>query len=315
MKKKGVTRMRWRIRKAQLNWKKNRTRRVARWRVALLCFNSFAIVLCIVLFANFPERTKTVSVSITIDEPTLMVKEVRAEEQETSQEKTSSIEEFNVETISNSQVNIIGEKVESAEVSQIEEAQIMESETEKESVFETEETQTEEVIIEELIAEHTICNSKSSANRNTNMAVAAQIINEATGGADGYILEPEEKFSWLEVVGNTTEEKGFEKAPVIKNRKTVQDLGGGVCQVSSAINSAIQQTEQQTNREHFYAQKHSLKSSYIKKERGDKEATVSFDSKVDFWFISTLEYPIRIQVFTDGGSVTVKIFKREIIPN
>lgn len=313
MKKKGVTRMRWRIREAQLNWKKNHIRRVARWKVGLLCFNSIAIVLFIAIFANFPEKGKTVSISIRFDEPTVMVKEVQAEE--TSQEKNSSIEEFDVETISNSEVNIIGEKVESTEVSQTEETQIMESETEKESVLETEETQTEETIIEELIAEHTICNPKSSANRNTNMAVAAQIINEATGGVDGYVLEPEEKFSWLEVVGNTTEEKGFEKAPVIKNRKTVQDLGGGVCQVSSAINSAIQQTEQQTDREHFYAQKHSLKSSYIKKERGDKEATVSFDSKVDFWFISTLEYPIRIQVLTDGGSVTVKIFKREIIPN
>lgn len=315
MKKKGVTRRQWRIRKAQLNWKKNHMRRITRLRVALLCFDSFAFVLCIVLFANFPERTKTVSVSITIDEPTLMVKEVRAEEQETSQEKTSLIEEFNVETIPNSEVNIIGEKVESAEVSQIEEVQIMESETEKESVSETEETQTEEAIIEELIAEHTIGNSNSGASRNTNMAVAAQIINEATDGMDGYILEPGEKFSWLEVVGNTTQEKGFKKASVIINRESVQDWGGGVCQVSSTINSTIQKTEQKTDKEHFYAQRHSLKSSYIKKERGDKEATVSFDSKIDFWFISTLEYPIRIQVFTDGGSVTVKIFKREIIPN
>lgn len=309
MKKKNVTRMQWRMREAQLNWKKNRTRRIARWKVALLCFNSVAIVLCIVLLANFPEKRKTVSVSITIDEPTLMVKEVRAEEQETSQEKTSSIEEFNVETISNSEVNIIGEKVESTEVSQIEE-----TEAETESALETEEEE-DVTIVEELIAEHTIDNPNSGTNRNTNMAVAAQIINEATGGTEGYILKPEEKFSWLEVIGNTTEEKGFKKAGVIINRKSVQDWGGGVCQVSSTINSAIQKTGQKTDKEHFYAQRHSLKSSYIKKERKDKEATVSFDSKVDFWFISTLEYPIRIQLLTDGGSVTAKIYKREIIPN
>lgn len=312
MKRKGVTRRQWRIRETQLKWKKNRTRRVARWRVALLCFNSFAIVLCIVLLANFPERRKTVSVSITIDEPTLMVKEVRAEEQETSQEKTSLIEEFNVETISNSEVNIIGEKVESTEVSQIEE-----TEAETESALETEEEE-DVTIVEELIAEHTIDNPNSKPDRNTNLAAAADIIN---GETDGYILKPGEKFSWIEVVGKTTEEKGFKKAPEYQNGKLVQGIGGGICQVSTTINSTIQKTEQKTDEEYFHAEPHSITlktgkpPAYIKPERGDKEASVASSVGKDFWFVNSLEYSIRMHIETNGGGVTVQVFKREIIPN
>lgn len=306
---KNGARRQWKKRQRKLERMKKHAQRVAGWKVALLCFNSFAIILCIVIFATFPQKRKTISLSITLDEPTLMVKEVQAEE-ENSQEKTSLIQEFEAETISNSDVHIIGQKVESTEVSPIEEA-------ETESALENEEAE-DVTIVEELIAEHTIDNPNSKPDRNANLSAVADIIN---GETNGYILEPGEKFSWIEVVGKTTEEKGFKKAPEYQNGKLVQGMGGGICQVSTTINSTIQKTEQKTDEEYFHAEPHSitLKTGkppvYIKPERGDKEASVASSVGKDFWFVNSLGHSIRIYIETNGGAVTVKIFKREFIPN
>ena len=157
-----------------------------------------------------------------------------------------------------------------------------------------------EFITEEaLIAEHVISNENSSENRNINMRIASEIIN---GQSDGYILQPGDKFSWLEVVGCTSAEKGFKEAPIVVSGKSAQGLGGGVCQVSTAINSAVRKLGIQTN-----SKKHSKKPKYLKSD--DVEATVSYDSKIDFSFQNTLEYPIRINVKTENGSVIVNIFE------
>lgn len=153
-----------------------------------------------------------------------------------------------------------------------------------------------------LLAEHTIRNPRSGADRNENMRIAAEIINGANG--KGYLMKTGENFSWLEVVGNTTVEKGFLEAPVIYGRRVSSGLGGGVCQVSSAINSAVIAAGLETR-----AQKHSLASSYIHTELGDHEATVSFDSKIDFSFVNTLENSIKFQIIVEGGDVTVKVFE------
>ena len=165
----------------------------------------------------------------------------------------------------------------------------------------------EEVKSEEIIAEHTISNSSSDEARNQNMAKAAEIINGET--EEGYIVRPGEKFSWLAIVGEPTEEKGFEKSGILVKGQKAEDTGGGVCQVSTAINSAIQKTDQNTDPEYLHVEEHSGKVSYLRPERGDKEATVTFNGNKDFWFISTLTYPIRIKVETDMDKVTVKIEK------
>lgn len=163
------------------------------------------------------------------------------------------------------------------------------------------------VLKEKLLVKYSIKNQSSYGNRNVNLAVAASIIN---GKNKGYILNPGEKFSWLEVVGDPNEEKGFKLAPIIKNKQHDMGYGGGICQVSSTLYSAAYAAGI-IKRGHYYAQKHSLKSSYINSEIGDKEATVSYSAKVDFWFENTLKYPIRIKVKTNEGTVTVKIFLRK----
>ncbi len=195
----------------------------------------------------------------------------------------------------------------------------METEVEIEKEAEVE-MKLETEIVEELIAEYTINNPNSSANRNSNLATAADIINRGTGGTDGYILDPGKKFSALETLGEITEEKGFKAAPEYQNGQLVNGIGGGICQITTTTNSAIQQTEQSTDEEYLHAEPHSITlrtgkpPAYINPERGDKEASIARSVWKDFYFISTLEYSIRIQILTDNGSVRVRIFSRKEIP-
>lgn len=152
-----------------------------------------------------------------------------------------------------------------------------------------------------MLSKHTITNYYSSSNRNTNMKVAADIIN-CKNNKKGYLMMPGDTFSWLETVGNTTEEKGFKMATVIVNKQHAEGLGGGVCQVASTINSAIIKAGLKTN-----SQKHSISVGYL--GANDYEATVSYDSGKDLSFKNTFDYPIKIKVSTNGGSVTAKVFK------
>lgn len=155
-----------------------------------------------------------------------------------------------------------------------------------------------------LLAEHTIMHP-SSPNRDENLAVCARIIN---GKTNGYILMPGKKFSYIKVIGNPDIKRGFKEAGEIRDGEPVDGVGGGVCQVMSTINSAVHKTRLKTDVKHLHAEKHSLPSTYLNPAKGDKEASVAFSSGKDFWFINTLDYPIRIKVKAKNGNVTVKIF-------
>lgn len=156
-----------------------------------------------------------------------------------------------------------------------------------------------------LIAEHSIGYWGSSANRNVNLAVAAKFINGEEGSR---LVKAGMWFSFLEIIGDPTPEKGYQKAGMINAGQHVDDYGGGICQVSSTLNSAIQEAGIVGN-SNIISQKHSKPSPYISIMRGDKEATVTYDSNVDFAFKNSLGFPIRIKVTTKGNTVTVKIYK------
>lgn len=173
--------------------------------------------------------------------------------------------------------------------------------------LEDDNNETKTIIKEKLIAKHVIDNPNSSANRNINLARAADIIN---GDTNGYILEPGEIFSWIEVVGDTTPEKGFLKAPMYKNYESVDDYGGGVCQESCTICSAANDAGI-LKKGHYHAEEHIGGTvGYLKPENGDMEASVAFSSGKDFWFENTLKHPIRMKIKTKGGKVIVKIWER-----
>ncbi len=86
----------------------------------------------------------------------------------------------------------------------------------------------EDLGIRELVAEHTTYFYGSSWARMTNIQVAGSKFN-------GYLVAPGEVFSMVAVLGEISLENGYKEAPIIFGNRTIQGVGGGVCQVSTTL--------------------------------------------------------------------------------
>ncbi|MEK7640802.1 MAG: VanW family protein [Patescibacteria group bacterium] len=69
---------------------------------------------------------------------------------------------------------------------------------------------------------------------------------------NGILLAPGEEFSAVEGIGVTSEEEGFVKEYVIKDNKSVKELGGGLCQLATtlfrlALNTGLPITERKNH--------------------------------------------------------------------
>lgn len=149
-----------------------------------------------------------------------------------------------------------------------------------------------EKLFNHVLAQYTTAYSVGDRNRSANVALTARKL-------DGVVLAPGEIFSFNDVVGPRTGAAGFKSAPVFENGETVQGMGGGVCQVSSTLYSAVLYADLEiTSRKN-----HSMTVAYVPK---GQDATVSYGT-IDFKFKNNTEYPIKISASASGGKVTVAI--------
>lgn len=124
----------------------------------------------------------------------------------------------------------------------------------------------------------------SDANRASNVRLAARMLN-------GTIVMPGETFSFNRTMGDCgLSSRGFKPAAVFKNGKVVQEVGGGICQISSTLYVA----SLYANMSIVSRSNHSLPVGYV---------PVSLDSTVyypytDFKFKNTRNYPIKIVATT-----------------
>jgi len=132
-----------------------------------------------------------------------------------------------------------------------------------------------------------------SANRLNNVILSSEAVN-------GIVLEPGERFSFNQVVGKRTTANGYKSAPAFSGGQTVQAIGGGICQVSSTIYSAIKDTDIRVTERHAHGQP----ITYLPRGR---DATVSWGT-LDFKFENNTEYPLRVDVEVDERTLTVKVF-------
>ena len=147
-----------------------------------------------------------------------------------------------------------------------------------------------------VIASYTTNYSSSSANRKENIRLASAAIN-------GKVLNPGEVFSYNTVVGPRTEAAGYKMAHVYSGGKTVDGIGGGICQVSSTLYNAVVFADLEI----VYRTNHSLPVSYVPLGR---DATVSYGT-IDFKFKNNKETPVKIEVIADGNLLTVNIYGRK----
>ena len=129
--------------------------------------------------------------------------------------------------------------------------------------------------------------------RITNMKIASQTL-------DGIVLMPGEIFSYNELIGETTPEKGYALANTYADNKIVPDYGGGICQVSTALYRAVMRANirsvERTN--------HSMIVSY---SEPSLDATVA-NGYIDYKFKNTYNSPIYIKAYVLSDNVTINIY-------
>ena len=132
----------------------------------------------------------------------------------------------------------------------------------------------------------------SNANRTTNVTLAAEHCNNT-------ILMPGETFSFNKEVGQRTSARGFKEATVYVGTSAEDGLGGGICQVSSALYYCVLRADLEVVER--YA--HSRMVTYVPL---GQDATVAWGAK-DFQFKNNTEWPIKIVAIYDQANHQVDV--------
>ncbi len=158
----------------------------------------------------------------------------------------------------------------------------------------------ESLLFRDVLGERTTYFPNSNDNRINNLMLASSKIND-------YILYPGDVFSYNDVVGERTEAAGFLPAGAYSSGEVVEELGGGVCQVSSTLYCAMLYGYKLTTVERS---PHYFPSDYIEK---GYDATVSWPSP-HFKFRNDTDYPVKIVANCDveNRALTVQILGTNI---
>lgn len=134
----------------------------------------------------------------------------------------------------------------------------------------------------------------NNADRTTNLRIAAAAIN-------GTIVQPGETFDFNVVVGPRTAERGYKKATVFTGTNgTAQELGGGICQVSSTLFNTCLYADIDIIERH----QHSQKVTYVPLGR---DAAISGSYK-NFRWKNNYDFPIKIYMDVSGGVITCTFY-------
>ena len=145
----------------------------------------------------------------------------------------------------------------------------------------------------DLLSQFSTSFTSSGYNRSNNIILSSAKLN-------GLVLMPGEEFSYNQAVGQRTKAAGFREAGAYSNGKVVQEVGGGICQVSSTLYNAVLYA----NLEIVERTNHYFNPGYVK---AGLDATVSWGGP-DFRFKNNRNYPIRIVTDTSGKKLKVYIY-------
>lgn len=143
------------------------------------------------------------------------------------------------------------------------------------------------------ILSHFQTKTTSDQDRNNNIALAAQAINNRT-------LMPGETFSFNETTGQRTLDKGYRGAPAIQGGVLIDDVGGGVCQVSSTLFYAAAASGMNI----VERSPHAWPVSYMDK---GLDATVNWPN-LDFKFKNDKDTPVFIIASYENRKLTIEVY-------
>lgn len=125
-------------------------------------------------------------------------------------------------------------------------------------------------------------------------------IQLSSDAIDNHVVFPNEVFSFNEVVGKRTKEKGYKPAPVIVKGEVTEGIGGGICQVSSTLFNAVDHARIKIVERYS----HSKQVPYVPPGR---DATVSWWGP-DFTFKNNYNEPVLIRSNVVGGTLRIAIY-------
>lgn len=150
-------------------------------------------------------------------------------------------------------------------------------------------------------------NTTANAVRNKNIRLACEALN-------GTIVRPGEEFSFNNTVGQRTEAKGYGAAAAYNNGEVVQEIGGGVCQVSTTLYNAVLKAGLKTT----VRRSHTFKPTYV---TPGQDATISWGGP-DYKFANVpaiqdysykASYAIGIRASYANQKCTVSIYGRPVL--
>ena len=136
--------------------------------------------------------------------------------------------------------------------------------------------------------------NKNNVNRTSNIKLACEKI-------DGTILYPGDEFSFNQIVGERTYAAGFKDAAIYLAGEIADGVGGGICQVSSTIYMAAVGADLEISER----KNHRYTVTYT--ELGE-DATVAYDSHIDFKFVNNTEHAIMIKIVQESNYVLCEFY-------
>jgi vancomycin resistance protein YoaR len=117
---------------------------------------------------------------------------------------------------------------------------------------------------------------------------------------DGHVVEPGKTFSFNDAVGPRTRSRGYVPAPAIIGSRLVNDVGGGICQVSTTLFNAVFQAGLDIRK----ARAHTM---WMPEYPEGREAAVSYPG-LDFTWKNDTGGSVRIEITYTGSSLTVSLW-------
>lgn len=130
-------------------------------------------------------------------------------------------------------------------------------------------------------------------NRNNNINLACQAITST-------VLMPGETFSFNQATGQRTIEKGYREAGAISAGQSIDEVGGGICQVSSTLFNAVARADLEI----VSRSPHAWPVTYVNK---GEDATVNWPN-LDFQFRNNKSTPVYIVAYYQNRKCSAEIW-------
>jgi len=154
----------------------------------------------------------------------------------------------------------------------------------------------EQYKITDLIGKAQTSFAGSSASRISNIKLGTSKLN-------GILIAPGEEFSAVEAIGAVNEEEGYKKEFVIKMDKSVEEFGGGLCQIATtlfrlALDTGLSVTERQNH-------------SYVVGYYGPGLDATIYGPHPDLRFVNDTGNYILLQGIVENGNLTFELYGRK----